>query len=433
MATFSVNDQVRRDVTVGDGSTVSFPFSFQVNATTDVKVYVDDALKVAGTHYDIVDSTDSAGLNSDGTGKVKFKTTPTDYTPANNTSVTVVSDVPVARTSVYTAGGNITAASLESDFDTITMQVGDREQEIARAIRGPLSDPTSTSMLLPDTDARRNKYLAFDNNGGVTCLAGTTAILGQVDTGQLVDDAVISSKIADNAITSSLLATNAVTATKLANDAVTSAAIADDAVTQAAVADNAIGADQIANGAVTAAKLATGAAFVSGMVMPYAGTSAPTGWLLAYGQSLSKTANNNEYAALFAAIGYTYGGSGDNFNVPDLRGRVVAGLDNMGGSSADKLTNFSGGLNGDVLGATGGSESHQLLETQMPSHTHNITGTYRRDAGGSPGGFFPHGSAHGTSGRNIAGFLSLTNSSTGGNQSHNNVQPTIILNYIIKT
>ena len=176
MATFSVNDQVRRDVTVGDGSTVSFPFSFQVNATTDVKVYVDDALKVAGTHYDIVDSTDSAGLNSDGTGKVKFKTTPTDYTPANNTSVTVVSDVPVARTSVYTAGGNITAASLEADFDTITMQVGDREQEIARAIRGPLSDPTSTSMVLPNKTTRANKFLAFDGTGAVSVTAGTTTV-----------------------------------------------------------------------------------------------------------------------------------------------------------------------------------------------------------------------------------------------------------------
>jgi len=176
MATFSVNDQVRRDVTVGDGSTVSFPFSFQVNATTDVKVYVDDALKVAGTHYDIVDSTDSAGLNSDGTGKVKFKTTPTDYTPANNALVTVVSEVPVARTSVYTAGGNITAASLESDFDTITMQVGDREQEIARAIRGPLSDPTSTSMVLPAKTTRANKFLAFDGTGAVSVTAGTTTV-----------------------------------------------------------------------------------------------------------------------------------------------------------------------------------------------------------------------------------------------------------------
>lgn len=433
MATFDINDQPRRVVNDGDGSTSSFPFSFQVNAASDIKVYVNAELRVAGTHYNIVNSSDAAGLNANGTGKVNFITTPTDYTPANGAKVSIVSDVPAARSSVYTSGGNITAASLETDFDTLTMLVGDREEAISRSVQSPVSDPTTTSMVLPTKDGRKNKYLAFDNDGSVTCLAGTSAPLASVDTAVLVDDAVTTSKIADNAITSSLLATNAVQATNLAANSVTSSALQNDSVTQSAVANNAIGTDQIANGAVTAAKLATGAAFVSGMVMPYAGTSAPTGWLLAFGQSLSKTANNNEYAALFAAIGYTYGGSGDNFNVPDLRGRVVAGLDNMGGSSGDNLTNFSGGLNGDVLGATGGSEKHQLLETQMPSHTHNITGTYRRDVGGIPGGFFPHGSAHGTSGVNISGFLSLTNSNTGGNQSHNNVQPTIILNYIIKT
>lgn len=202
----------------------------------------------------------------------------------------------------------------------------------------------------------------------------------------------------------------------------------DDVVTTSSIADDAVGTANIADGAVTAAKLAVGAAFVSGMVMPYAGTSAPTGWLLAYGQAVSRTT----YADLFTAIGTTYGtGDGSStFNLPDLRGRVVAGQDDMGSSSANRLTSP---INGDTLGAAGGSQSHTLTVAQMPSHTHNITGTYRKDFGSPPGGSFPHGSSHGTSGVNISGFLSLTNSSTGGNQSHNNVQPTIILNYIIKT
>ena len=183
----------------------------------------------------------------------------------------------------------------------------------------------------------------------------------------------------------------------------------------------------------------------AGLVFPYAGATAPTGYLLCYGQTLGNASSgateaNDNYQALFDVVKVAYGNSGsevfsngDTVTLPDLRGRVAAGKDDMGGSSGDNLTNFSGGVDGDTLGATGGSEKHQLLTTQMPSHTHNITGTYRRDVGGSPGGFFPHGSAHGTSGVNIAGFLSLTNSSTGDDQSHNNVQPTIILNYIIST
>jgi hypothetical protein len=74
----------------------------------------------------------------------------------------------------------------------------------------------------------------------------------------------------------------------------------------------------------------------AGSVMPYAGSTAPSGWLLSYGQAISRST----YATLFAAIGTTYGvGDGaTTFNVPDLRGRLVAGQDDMGGTSANRLT-----------------------------------------------------------------------------------------------
>ena len=206
----------------------------------------------------------------------------------------------------------------------------------------------------------------------------------------------------------------------------------DDVVTTSSIADNAVVTASITDGAVTAAKLATGAAFVSGMVMPYAGSSAPTGWLLLHGQNVSRTT----YADLFAAIGTTYGsGNGSTtFTLPDLRGRVVAGQDDMGGSSANRLTSSANGtLNGDILGGTGGSETHTLTTAQMPAHGHSITGTYTIDNGSGGGGSFPHGSARSTPGVSIANFLNISASNTGGGGAHNNVQPTIILNYIIKT
>jgi microcystin-dependent protein len=56
-------------------------------------------------------------------------------------------------------------------------------------------------------------------------------------------------------------------------------------------------------------------------------------------------------------------------NIPDCRGRVIAGKDDMGGTSANRLTNQSGGLNGDTLGAMGGSETHTLTEAQLPTIT----------------------------------------------------------------
>lgn len=159
---------------------------------------------------------------------------------------------------------------------------------------------------------------------------------------------------------------------------------------------------------------------ISSLVMPagsvtaYAGGVAPTGWLFCDGSGqLTAT-----YPALFAAIGYTYGGGGASFNLPDLRGRVPAGRDNMGGNSAGRITNGGSGIVGTTLGAAGGQESVTLTINQIPSHNH----TYPWYTGSGGGGT-------GSGGGNSAG----TTSSVGGGQAHTNTQPTIILNYIIKT
>ena len=156
----------------------------------------------------------------------------------------------------------------------------------------------------------------------------------------------------------------------------------------------------------------------AGSVMPYAGSTAPSGWLLSYGQAISRST----YATLFAAIGTTYGvGDGaTTFNVPDLRGRLVAGQDDMGGTSANRLTGQSGGVNGDTLGATGGAETHTLTAGQLPT-----SATYQRETS--------HGGQSGTAGSGLAQSPAQTALTGANNEAHNNVQPTIILNYIIKT
>lgn len=159
-------------------------------------------------------------------------------------------------------------------------------------------------------------------------------------------------------------------------------------------------------------------AFNAGMLLPYAGSSAPTGWLLCHGQAISRTT----YSGLYAVVGTTYG-AGDGattFNIPDLRGRVVAGKDDMGGSSANRLTNQTGGLDGDGLGNTGGAETHTLSVAELAAHTHTAVGAAGPSnyALGGPAGSFSS---------------TQTTSSTGNDTPHNNVQPTIILSYIIKT
>ena len=94
-----------------------------------------------------------------------------------------------------------------------------------------------------------------------------------------------------------------------------------------------------------------------GAQMAYGGATAPNGWLLCYGQAISRTT----YALLFAIIGTTYGiGDGSStFDLPDKRGRVSIGTDNMGGSAANRITSAVCGLNGTTQGAAGGSQLSQ--------------------------------------------------------------------------
>ena len=154
-----------------------------------------------------------------------------------------------------------------------------------------------------------------------------------------------------------------------------------------------------------------------GAIVDFAGTSAPAGWLLCFGQAVSR----DDYADLFEIIGTVYGvgDAATTFNLPDLRGRVAAGKDDMGGTPASRLTS-AWGPNGLVLGATGGLEHHTLTTNQIPSHTHS----------------FSLVSGAGTAAIGIAtptyGVTASTTGTTGGGAAHPNVQPTVIVNKIIR-
>ena len=158
----------------------------------------------------------------------------------------------------------------------------------------------------------------------------------------------------------------------------------------------------------------------SGVVLPFAGATAPGGWLLCSGQAVSRTT----YAALFAALGTTYGvGDGSTtFNIPDLRGRVPGGKDNMGGTAANRLTTAGSGVNGVNLGAVGGTETHTLTTPQIPSHTHDVAKL-------NPVG----GTGYDITGGSLWTYGGAASASAGGGGAHNNTQPTLVLNYIIKT
>ena len=193
MATFSLSDTSRRAQATGNGSAGPFSFSFQVNSQSDLKVYVDTTLKTLTTHYTVT-------VGASGTGSVSFTA---GNHPTSSQTVTILSDVPVSRTSVYTAGGNITASALESDFDTQTMMLGDREERESRTVMAPVDDPTSADMTLPGKDTRKGKVLGFNATTGnpeagpeiadVSTLAAITAdisTLADIEDGTDATDAI---------------------------------------------------------------------------------------------------------------------------------------------------------------------------------------------------------------------------------------------------
>jgi len=149
---------------------------------------------------------------------------------------------------------------------------------------------------------------------------------------------------------------------------------------------------------------------------PWPTDTAPAGWLLCYGQEVSRVT----YSSLFAVIGTDFGvGDGSTtFNMPDYRGRTPFGKDNMGGVSADIITDPEA----DTIGGVFGDEEHTLTIAETPAHSHDSK-WYSGSATSAP-----------SSGGDIetAGTVEAT-TSIGGGDPHNNLPPGITSNWIMKT
>ncbi|MBP1091956.1 phage tail protein [Bradyrhizobium diazoefficiens] len=188
---------------------------------------------------------------------------------------------------------------------------------------------------------------------------------------------------------------------------------------------------------------------IGGMI-DYTGAVAPnSSFVLPFGQAISRTT----YATLFSLLSTTYGtGDGSTtFNIPDLRGRVVAGKDDMGGSAASRLTSSYFGGTATTLGAVGGGESHTLTVAELPSHYHDafIFDPGHRHNYDSSNNSQPNQTGGGSLGLNIAANNTVTSAettgvrvnssngldktgSTGSGTAHAIVQPTIVLSKILR-
>lgn len=197
----------------------------------------------------------------------------------------------------------------------------------------------------------------------------------------------------------------------------------------------------------------------AGIIMPFAGTAAPQGYLLCDGSAVDRTT----YATLFGVIGTTFGaGDGSTtFNLPDLGGRVP-----LGASSTH------------MLGSTGGSETVTLTESELPAHVHKVPQHGHEDTIGATAPEFSHsitqpvfkytasGGSNAISGYDIRPYTSTTTATAtrstnvavaahaasnctmggaitdkvafdsgtiGGGLAHNNMQPYLPVNFVICT
>ena len=187
----------------------------------------------------------------------------------------------------------------------------------------------------------------------------------------------------------------------------------------------------------------------AGIMEAYGGDTAPSGYLLCDGRPV----NRQTYAALFAAIGVRHG-AGDgttSFNLPDGRGRVLMGLDNMGGTSANRVSNDMA----DTIGGSGGAEMHLLTEAELAVHRHAIVVSSSSSPGTNPGedALYASGGRTLSRGANVAnahypryalapaprgegydeGGWPATNQGGTTGAGHNNMPPFLAINIIIKT
>src|ERR1019366_5641764 len=141
---------------------------------------------------------------------------------------------------------------------------------------------------------------------------------------------------------------------------------------------------------------------VTGKLEDYTGGVIPFGRLLSYGQALNAVANP-QYLRLYNIIGIQYGGSGmSNFLLPDTRGLVTAGLDNLGGVARGVLTGVLSGIAPTTLGSWGGSERHLQTTGEMPAHSHSIADPSHSHSLNDPG--HQHGLAQWTSWTDSFGY-----------------------------
>ena len=318
-----ITEKTHTQTTTGNRDfSVTFPFM----STADLRVQLGGVTKSLNTDYTIVQSGGSTVVN--------FNTA-----PADNTTIRIFRDTDIDNIkTTYAAGSSIRATDLNENNTQLLYAA----QEF-----GTLKEDNSVAFSLGDKgDIQINSSSdwVIQNNA--------------IEQANMADNSIGNNELIDGSITGGKLATLAISTAQIAATAVNESKIANDAVTNDKIADNAVDTPQIANNAVEPTKIEqtnqAGYGFnPPGAVIWYAGTSAPTGYLKANGDSIPNGSGTvqgvaSDYSGLYAIVGG---------NLPDLRGEFIRALDDGRGIDGSRAI-----------------RSAQAMEFEAHTHT-GTTGT----------------------------------------------------------
>jgi hypothetical protein len=160
MANYSINAVTRRVVYTGSAGLGPYAFSFEILVETDVDVYFNDTLLTLTTDYTVT-------INANGTGSVTIVTgANVPSTPTASDQITIVGGRDIERTTDFVTAGDFRASAINEQLDSQIILIQQISESNDRAIRAPVTDPTSVNMTLPTKASRAGKILAFDNTTG---------------------------------------------------------------------------------------------------------------------------------------------------------------------------------------------------------------------------------------------------------------------------